>query len=69
MNIEKCDIATVDLLDAMCGHPRKFSMRSPLFFPRDKYSAQPLKDALKDLVSESSSGEYFSQPNEDMCRT
>lgn len=50
MNIDDC-ISDYEIFgDKVFGHSRWFHLRSPLFWPRDKYSHKVLKEVVRDVV-------------------
>ena len=73
MTVEECLEAYEFLADHVFGHPRHLHIRSPRWFPRDKYDHGRLEEVIKDIVSQRSptghNSTEFRQPNESMCRT
>ena len=75
MNIDDC-IREYERLGAkVFGHSRTFHLRSPLWWPRDKYDHKTLEDVVKDVVTrrvpkvpEFPGGENFAF-DENRCRT
>lgn len=50
MNVDEC-ISEYETLGAeVFGHPRKFHIRSLLFWPRDKYNYKTLENVVRDVV-------------------
>ena len=75
MNIDDC-IADYETLGGdVFGHPRWFHLRSPLWWPRDKYNHKVLETVIKDVVKHRAprietfpGGQNFSF-DENRCRT
>lgn len=57
------------------GHPRIFSIRGPIFFPRDKYDDDRLVEVFKEAIDKRQhkrkmyGGDLFFMSNERMCKT
>ena len=75
MNVDDC-IAEYETLGAQVfGHSRKCHIRSPLFWPRDKYNVKVLENVVRDVVrrrvpkvAEFPGGRNFAF-DENRCRT
>lgn len=50
MNIDDCINEYENLGGKAFGHSRYFHLRSPLFWPRDKYNHKVLEETIKDVV-------------------
>ena len=51
MNIDDCIGEYETLGEKVFARPRRFHIRSPFFYIRDKYSAKVLESVLEDVVS------------------
>lgn len=75
MNVDDC-ISEYEILGAkVFGHSRKCHLRSPLFWPRDKYNYKTLEHVVRDVVrrrvpkvAEFPGGRNFAF-DENRCRT
>lgn len=75
MNVDDC-ISEYEILGAkVFGHSRKWHLRSPLFWPRDKYNFKTLENVVRDVVrrrvpkvAEFPGGRNFAF-DENRCRT
>ena len=75
MNIDDCIREYENLGAKVFGHSRTFHLRSPLWWPRDKYNHKTLEDVVKDVVTrrvpkvpDFPGGENFAF-DENRCRT
>jgi len=75
MNIDDCISEYETLGEKVFGHSRYFHLRSPLFWPRNKYSAEALHNIIVDVVrrhvpkvAEFPGGRNFAS-DENRCRT
>ena len=75
MNIDDCIREYESLGAKVFGHSRMFHLRSPLWWPRDKYNHKTLEDVVKDVVkrrvpkvAEFPGGRNFAF-DENRCRT
>ena len=73
MSIDDC-IAEYETLGLkVFAHPRWFHLRSPLFWPRDKYDHRSLEKAIKDVINGRSpyvaGGDKSFASDESRCRT
>jgi hypothetical protein len=50
MTVDDCLTEYETFGETIFGHPRWWSIRGPLPFPRDKYNAQRIVDAVSDVV-------------------
>ena len=75
MNVDDCITEYKTLGGKVFGHSRWFHLRSPLWWPRDKYNHKVLEDVVKDVVKRRApridtfpGGQNFSF-DENRCRT
>jgi hypothetical protein len=74
MTIDECIEEFVKVGNNVFGKPRWFSVRVPLFFPRDRFDSGKLENVMKDLVKRRSKelpgwrADLFASPSE-MCKT
>lgn len=52
MSVDDCISEYEQLGERIFGHPRWFHVRSPLFWPRDKYNHKALETIIRDLVQQ-----------------
>lgn len=75
MPIDEALDAYENLGGSVFGHPRIFSIRSPLWFPRDKYSEKQLIEVVKDVVEKrhpskkTQMRDHLFMSHERMCKT
>ncbi|MCJ1342317.1 hypothetical protein MMC31_000499, partial [Peltigera leucophlebia] len=73
MSIDDCIAEYETLGPRVFAHPRLFHLRSPLFWPRDKYDHRSLEKAIRDVINRRSpfvaGGNKNFASDENRCRT
>jgi hypothetical protein len=75
MNIDDCLLEYKTMGQVIFGKPRTWSIRGPLFFPKEKYDHKNLQRAIEDVInrravkSHGDLGEHMFKSSEDRCRT
>jgi hypothetical protein len=72
MNVDDCIEEYINFSEKIFGHPRIFSLRGPIWWPRPKYDHKRLEEAVQDVVFRRlrPKGQNTSlASNDQMCRT
>lgn len=75
MSVDDCMREYETLSETIFGHPRRASVRGPIFWPRDKYDGDRIQKAVEDVISrrmsqaerKAGAGNFNSPPG--LCRT